>query len=617
VSSPDPLIGQIIDGRYTVQRKIARGGMATVYEALDSRLDRPVALKVMHRHLAEDPEFRSRFEREAKSAARLSHPHVVGVFDQGESDGLVYLAMEYVPGRTLRDVMRRFGPLSSEQSLVIMDAVLEALDAAHAAGFVHRDIKPENVLLSDDGRVKVADFGLARALATSATNATTGMIIGTVAYLSPEQVERGEADARSDVYAAGILLYEMVTNTVPHAGESPLSVAYQHVNADVPPPSTARPDIPGSVDAIVVRATRRDSSQRYSSAREFLSDVRRVRAALPPPRPFAAPDEQITVVVPRPEHLEQETTHFARTSSPHLAPDRRRRKPALIIALVGVIVALAALGGWFLANELGKVPMPDVIGKTVEQATTLLSASELTLTIDAEAFSEDVERGLILSTDPAPGDGVKPAAPVGATVSKGPERYEVPDVRGLPAAEASAELTSAQLATGPTRQVFDGDVPKGQVAATEPEIGSALRKGESVALLISKGPEPVEVPSLQGRKLAGAKSALQKVGLTASVSQRFSMKVPAGEVISVSPAPGTVVNAGSAVQLISSKGPPPVEVPNLVDMRKKDALAALARLGLQAKVEQGAVTPLNRVLNQSPAAGATVPKGSTVIIRII
>lgn len=618
MSSPDPLIGQTIDGRYRVVRRIARGGMATVYEAVDLRLDRTVALKVMHRHLAEDPEFRARFEREAKSAARLSHPHVVAVFDQGESDDLVYLAMEYVPGRTLRDVMRRFGPLSPEQSLVIMDAVLEALDAAHAAGFVHRDIKPENVLLSDDGRVKVADFGLARALATSATNATTGMIIGTVAYLSPEQVERGEADARSDVYAAGILLYEMVTNTVPHAGESPLSVAYQHVNADVPPPSQARPGIPASVDAIVVRATRRRSEERFASARAFLAEVRRVRGTLPPPRPFASTDEQVTVAVPRPGTLEQETTLLDRPSTALPAgPTGRRRRPLIIGLVIALLVAVAAAGGWALASQVGRVPVPDLVGQTVEDASALLAPSGLRLEVSAEAFSEDVPAGVIVGTDPGAGGGIKPEDPVLATVSKGPERFTVPQVWGLAPAEASAALTQAQLATGETRQVFDAAVPIGQVAGTDPAIGTPLRKGESVALLVSKGPEPVPVPDVEGRKLAGAKAALEKVGLTAAVTEKFSMKAPAGEVLNVTPSAGTVVDSGSSVSILVSKGPPPVEVPNLVDMRKRDAIAALARLGLTARVEEGAVTPLNRVLNQSPAAGTTVPKGSVVVIRII
>ena len=278
----DLFVGTVVDGRYQVLSRLARGGMASVYEAVDTRLDRVVALKIMHAALAEDPDFVARFRREARAAAQLSHPNVVAVFDQGEADGLPYLTMEFVPGRTLRDVLREYGSLTPEQALTILDPVLEALAAAHDAGFVHRDVKPENVLISDDGRVKVTDFGLARAV-TNVTAATQGMLIGTVAYLSPEHVERGDADARSDVYGAGICLFEMVTGQVPYGGENPLSVAYQHVNADVPPPSSLRPSIPPDVDALVATATRRDPAARYPDCRAFLADVRRVRATLPKP----------------------------------------------------------------------------------------------------------------------------------------------------------------------------------------------------------------------------------------------------------------------------------------------------------------------------------------------
>ena len=293
---PDPLIGTLVDGRYRVISRIARGGMATVYEALDTRLDRTVALKMMSTALAEDPGFVTRFRREARAAAQLSHPHVVGVFDQGEADGLPYLAMEYVQGRTLRDVLRDYGALSPEQALTVLDPVLEALSAAHDAGFVHRDVKPENILISDDGRVKVTDFGLARAVTTT-TTATQGMIIGTVAYLSPEHVEHGDADARSDVYGSGICLFEMVTGQVPFAAENPITVAYQHVNADVPAPSSLRRTIPPDVDALVATATRRDPNLRYPDCRAFLADVRRVRRSLPPPQPLSK-DSHDTLVVP-------------------------------------------------------------------------------------------------------------------------------------------------------------------------------------------------------------------------------------------------------------------------------------------------------------------------------
>ena len=328
----DALVGRVIDGRYRVERRLARGGMATVYEALDMRLDRTVALKIMHPGLAEDANFVSRFVREAKSAARLTDPHVVAVFDQGEDGDVVYLAMEYVPGRTVRDVLKEHGRLSPEQALTIMDPVLQALEAAHRAGFVHRDVKPENVLLTDDGRVKVADFGLARAIsAATSTAATQGMLIGTVAYLSPEQVERGIADARSDVYGAGILLYEMLTGAVPFAGETPLAVAYQHVNAAVPTPSTVRPGISPAVDGIVARATARDAGDRYQDAAGFLDDVRDLRRTLPPARPVRRPRRPVG-------HARGDawaatpTTRSARPTSPQAQAGRRCRRHRRCVA---------------------------------------------------------------------------------------------------------------------------------------------------------------------------------------------------------------------------------------------------------------------------------------------
>ena len=250
----DPLVGQVLDGRYLVRSRIARGGMATVYLALDQRLDREVAVKVMHPNLADDEDFLHRFTREARSAARLSHPGIVQVYDQGQHDGVAFLAMEHVPGRTLRDLMNERGTLTARESLDLLEPVLDALGAAHAAGLVHRDVKPENVLLGDDGRLKVADFGLARAV-NSATTSQTGLLLGTVAYLAPEQVERGLADARSDVYAAGVMLYELLTGHPPYAGDTPLAVAYQHVHHDVPAPSVEVPDLPWQVDELVARTT--------------------------------------------------------------------------------------------------------------------------------------------------------------------------------------------------------------------------------------------------------------------------------------------------------------------------------------------------------------------------
>jgi len=619
---PDALVGQLVDGRYLVQAKLARGGMATVYEALDVRLDRIVAIKVMHRHLAEDPDFVARFQREARSAARLAHPHVVGVFDQGTADGLVYLAMEYVPGRTLRDIMRDFGPLTPEQALVMLDPILEGLAAAHAAGFVHRDIKPENVLVSDDGRVKVADFGLARAVATSNTSATQGVLIGTVAYLSPEQVERGEADERSDIYAAGILLFEMVTGQVPHAGDSPLSIAYQHVNQDVPNPSSILTGIPADVDALVITSTRRNPGQRYQHTNDFLADVRRVRQALPAPRPFT--DTRATLVVDA--STAARLAAGAAVKNPMGAepstlmgkPSRKGSRTLVALAIAVAAVVLAIVGGWFAANTLGhKVPTPNIVGLNVDAARTTLATTGLSLEVGAEQFSETAPAAAVLATDPVAGSDIKENGSVTATVSKGPERYTIPNVKGNTPAQAQAALAALPVTLGTQTQAFDDNVATGAVAGTLPAIGSSIKRDTVVNLLISKGPEPVSVPVLVGKKLVGATAALTAVGLKPVITKEFSESVAKGRVIAATPAAATTVNSGTNVQLRVSDGPPPVVVPKLIDMRRNDAVAALRKLGLKARIVAGQATPLNRVYSQNPAAGTQIPKGSTVTISVI
>lgn len=616
------LVGSVLDGRYRIERFIARGGMATVYEATDLRLDRVVALKVMHPHLAHDDAFVARFQREARAAARLTHGHVVAVYDQGSDGDHAYLAMEFVPGRTLRDVMREFGPLSPEQALVLLDPVLEALAAAHAAGFVHRDIKPENVLISDDGRVKVADFGLARAMESSDQSLTHGVIIGTVAYLSPEQVEKGEADGRSDIYAAGILLFEMITGQLPHAGESPLSVAYQHVNADVPAPSTINPAIPPEVDALVVTATRRDPALRYQGAGDFLVDERRIRATLPPPRPFV--DSRDTLVVDVSGLPPSDATPPQRPSAPPAAsgsaeaPRRRRSKGPLVAVVVLLAVLGTAFAAWWLAAGPGRTtPTPDVLGQSVEQATATLAAAGLGIEVVAEEFSETVPAGAIVTTEPTPGDGVRVDGTVQATVSKGPERYEVPAVKGLDPAAAQAAITAANLVVGTVREAYDDKAPLGSVAATSPKAGTIAKPGTAVEIIVSKGPKPVPVPDVEGKRATNAKAQLTEAGLKVETRQRFSEKVKDGVVISVRPTAGTVVDSGSTVTMVVSKGPPPVEVPNLIDMPRDRAIATLRGLGLRPKVVEGDFSPLNRVISQSPGAGTSIPKGSTVTIRII
>ncbi len=622
-SAPGGLVGQTLDQRYEVTSLLARGGMATVYLATDLRLDRVVALKVMHPHLANDPGFVARFQREARSAARLSHPHVVGVYDQGSSDGHVYLVMEYLPGRTLRDVLDEYGPLSTEQALVLLDPVIEALAAAHAAGFVHRDIKPENVLISDDGRVKVADFGLARAVSTTDSTHTTGMIIGTVNYLSPEQVEHGNADARSDIYSTGILFFEMITGSVPHSGESPLSIAYQHVNSDVPPPSSVLSGIPPEADALVLSATKRDPVLRYQTAQDFLADVRRIRKTLPAPKPFV--DAKSTLVVDRKdfEQLAGSAKTTDQTFRPKEFPQREKRRRGLWFVLALVIgVLLAGLGGWWLAAGPGQnIDTPNLVGKTLEEAQGVLrSATEtegLTIAAGDPVFSETIPLGVIVATDPQPGAGINPTGVVTANISQGPERYLVPDVAGMTPQAAGAAITAANLTLGGRTEAFDDNVAAGQVAKTSPKIGSELKPGERVDLVISKGPKPIEIPNVVGQKIKTVEANLGDLGLKIDRSNVFSETVEKYTVMSIEPQAGNTVPSGSTVELVVSKGPPPVTVPNLVDMPRKKAIKALEKIGLRAKVEVGAVAPLNRVISQSPAPGTEIPKGSTVTIRII
>lgn len=614
----DGLVGQVLDGRYQIIARIARGGMATVYEATDSRLDRTVAIKVMHPGLAEDSAFVDRFRREARAAARLSHPNVVAVHDQGETSGLPYLVMEYVPGQTLRDVLRDHGPLTPEQALTIIEPVLNALAAAHDAGFIHRDIKPENILISDDGRIKVADFGLARAVTTM--SATQGVLIGTVAYLSPEHVERGEADARSDVYGAGICLFEMLTGAVPFAADNPLTVAYQHVNGDVPAPSTLAPSIPAQVDAVVLDATRRNPDDRYPDCRAFADEVRQVRSTLPPPLPFAlatagSPNDQATLVVP--------TSGPSGDNPGGTVPVQRRRSRRRWPVIIGLLLLLgaiagAAFGGWYLSVGPGRtIAVPGLIGLDVPAATALAAQSELDAVIVAEEFSETVAAGLVITTDPTPGSDIRPGTEVGLVVSLGPERFDVPALAGLTLEDAQAALTSARLSLGEVSRSYDDVVARGIVITSNPDVGTPLRADTPVALVVSRGPRPVDIPDLVGQNAADVTQTLTNAGLTVTTTEEFSTTYASGLVISSNPGAGERVNVGGSIALVVSKGPPPVEVPYLIDLFREDAVALIESLGLVADIQEGPFTPLNRVIRQSPSAGTFIPQGSTVTITII
>jgi eukaryotic-like serine/threonine-protein kinase len=617
----DALVGRTVDRRYRVEARLAAGGMATVYLATDLRLDRPVALKVMRGSLAEDADFVARFQAEARSGARLSHPNVVAVFDQGSADGLVYLAMEYVPGRTLRQVLQETGPFSPEQALAVLDQSLQALAAAHAAGFVHRDIKPENVLISDSGQIKVTDFGLARAL-EGPTSATRGMLIGTAAYLAPEQVTDGGGDERTDVYQAGVLLYELLAGTPPHSGDSPWAVAYQHVNEDVPSPSARRPDCPASLDQLVADATRRNPADRIADVGEFLARSRSIAATLPPPVPFRRREP---VVVPdnRTTRLERGPDAAPAEAPPTEPPPTRRgsrsgrRGWVLAVMVLASVVALTAGVAWIASvNPFDRTDVPNVVGKPESRATTMLAEAGFVVDVGSRAFSEEVPVGVVIASDPEPDSGARRGATVGITVSLGPERYGVPAVRGKTPADAAAAMTATHLAVAAQRNEYHDTVDPGLVIRTDPPKGQRVKPDTPVTLFVSKGPAPVDVPSVVGQGESSARGQLSRAGLRINATTKESLDVPKGVVMSVKPSAGTSVHRGDTVQLVISEGPPPVAVPNVIDQPREQAVAILEAAGLRVAVDEGVVTPLNRVYSQDPAAGNKVPVGSTVTISI-
>jgi serine/threonine-protein kinase len=649
------MIGRVLDGRYRVGPRIARGGMATVYEATDLRLARTCALKIMHSGLGDDDEFAARFVREAHSAARLSHPNVVGVFDQGDDNGTLFLAMEYIPGHTLRDLIRKESPMSPAKALAVIDPVLSALAAAHQAGLIHRDVKPENVLLADDGRVKVADFGLARAISAETQHtATGGVLIGTVSYLSPELVVDGKADARSDVYAAGVVLYEMLTGRKPHDGESPIQVAYKHVHEDVPPPSREIRGVPAYVDALVARATARDRELRPADARVLLHQVRRVRAALDEglsDDPELTADLIPTVPVQREaddyiDYVREEVptiltpaqvAHGGRTDDtsifgnrppadpprdrpaaarPVPRPRRSRRGPVLL-ALVLLLAVAAGVGGWWFGA--GRyVNTPGVIDMTAARAEVKVEAAGLKFRVGGRAYSETVAPGYVVSTDPRGGENVVRDGTVTAVVSRGPERHEVPALRGMDLDAAQDALQQQGLTFGDATYKYSEKVAKDVVLFSDPKPPTELKRGAAVDLVVSKGPKPIDVPDVTGKDADAATRQLRKLGLQVDRDQEENSETVAeGDVISQDPRTGTLFK-GDKVRLVVSKGPVLVPVPKVEGMGTEAAKQALAAAGFQVQTEKTQYyVGLEYVVNQSPGAGKKASQGSTVTIYIV
>ncbi|MFQ6143020.1 Stk1 family PASTA domain-containing Ser/Thr kinase [Streptomyces seoulensis] len=639
----DPLVGQVLDGRYRVDARIAAGGMATVYRALDTRLDRVLALKVMHPALATDASFVERFIREAKSVARLDHPNVVQVFDQGAEGSYVYLAMEYVAGCTLRDVLRERGALQPRAALDILEPVLAALGAAHRAGFVHRDMKPENVLIGDDGRVKVADFGLVRSVDT--VTSTTGAVLGTVSYLAPEQIETGTADPRVDVYACGVVLYEMLTGGKPHQGDTPAQVLYRHLHEDVPPPSAAVPGLPPALDELVAAATARAPQTRPYDAVALLARAREARAALSADQLDALPprarteehdnaEDRTSVIpraltVPRPlpvngdpadEAALHRTSRLETPPPPGPAPRRsgaRRSRRGLLTLVAAVLLVLGVGGGVWYINSGQFTQVPPVLGKTEEQARTRLDGAGLKVKGVEHAYSDTVRRGTIISTDPKVGARIRSHDAVRLTLSDGPETVRVPDLKGMALDKARARLKKEGLEPGMVSREFSDDVDKGSVIGTEPGAGTDRRAGSAIALTVSKG-RPVDVPDVTGEDLDQARSDLADAGLKVRVAaERVNSEDEAGQVARQSPGAGGRAAEGDTITLTVSKGPEMVEVPDVTGDSVDDAKKTLEDAGFKVDEDRGLLGLFgDTVKKQSVDGGDRAPKGSTITLTI-
>ncbi|MGY1740987.1 MULTISPECIES: Stk1 family PASTA domain-containing Ser/Thr kinase [unclassified Blastococcus] len=653
----DPVVGLVLEGRYRLEERLARGGMSTVYAATDLRLDRTVAVKVMAEHLMHDPSFVDRFTREARAAAMLSHPNVVSVSDQGSDQGLVFLVMELVRGRTLRDLLQARGRLTVAEAFAVLEPVLSGLAAAHRAGIVHRDIKPENVLIGLDGVVKVADFGLARAVAgTGQTSHTGGVLIGTVAYLSPEQLERGRSDARSDVYAAGIVLFEMLTGHPPYGGDTPLAVAYQHVHHDVPTPSEEVPGLAWQVDELVARTTRRDPVVRPLDAGAFLADLEDVRSdvgiprvPVPTGRSSAGPDTLRPTNRPRSTAPQRHpsspgdgtevlggssrprgsrtsmmpgmgagpTTDVAgaRPTPPRPRPGvpdhiRRRRARLAVAVVVLLAVTVGAIGWWFGSGRWTTVP--DLGGLDQDAAIGQLQEAGLDPDCCEEVFSEDVPAGEVISADPADGDAIR-GTDVRLTVSKGPERFFVDAAwAGQTIEDVRAALDGVPVAVTEVPD-YDNEVPAGHVTGFDPAPGTPMPRDSALTVYVSRGPEPVAVPAVVGQPADDAEATLEQLGFSVERTTGRSPDVETGEVMAVSPGTGEVIPYASTVTIQVSEGLPQVEVPDVRGMDADEATAQLEALGLQVEVDTFIAGSTVRYQNPS---GGTVAWGTTIRLLV-
>jgi serine/threonine-protein kinase len=640
------LVGRLIGGRYQIEQVVARGGMATVYLAMDIRLERKVALKIIHPHLASDNSFREKFIREARIAAKLSHPNLVNVFDQGEEGDMAFMAMEYVSGITLRDALKDFGALDAKRALDLFEPMLSGLAAAHRAGILHRDLKPENVLLANDGRIKLGDFGLARDIDN---HTSTGSLVGTVAYLSPELVMRGTADARSDVYAAGIMLFEMLAGRQPFEGDQAVQIAYQHANDNVPAPSKFNPQIPPLLDELVLWATARDAAHRPTDAVELLSVVQRAKAELKAGRGDTAigiPTVQqrniaATTVLPsvsdatqvlNPDALSQldanntqvlsgigygnETTVIEDFGfqndelSPLESLGRNLRGLKILITTLLVVLLGGGSGWWFSSGPGGLNIIPNLTSRTTDEAQITLANLKASIAITEES-SATVAKGLVIRTDP-PAGAFFFGGTVTIFVSSGPSLVLAPALKGMNVAEATAEIIKSGFTLGEVKSVFN-EAPLGEVFDYLGADGTKIPETSRIDLYVSLG----AIPVVAGLDQETAVKAIEAVGLKINeINEDYSDTVPNGQVISLVPQTQPLGKDGT-VNLIVSKGPNIVTVPNMIGQTVLAGKSALESLGLRVVVNTDQLTTrwgVVAIKRQSAAAGTQLRVGDSITI---
>jgi len=612
----------IIDQRYRVLSRLGSGGMAEVYLAEDQLLGRQVAVKVLHHHFAEDQEFVERFRREASSAAALSHPNIVGIFDRGEWNGTYYIAMEYVEGRTLKAIVREEGALDPAIAIDIVIQILRAARFAHKRGVIHRDLKPHNVILDEEGRARVTDFGIARAGASEMT--MTGSIMGTAQYLSPEQAQGHAVTATTDLYSIGVVLYELLTGVVPFEGETAVAIAFKQVAAEPRAPSELNPALPASLDAVVLRALAKDGAQRYADADEFIAVLQHERHALPlythlpaalvqsaavghDAAPPVLPPAQGAFLLPP-------AAPFGDEDGRPLGGARRRRR--WLWALAALLVAGAVAAAILLLAAKGKVTVPDVTGQSEQAAGATLRRDGLT-PIPSLGASATVPAGLVLRQSPAGGSMVEKGTRVSVVISGGPASAGVTNVEGLLAGAAVARLRQAGFKPT-TRKQSSPEIAPGRVISTDPTAGTLVQVGSTVTVFVSSGPAPVRVPDLTGQSQANAEAALISEGLVVgTVTLQVSTQTP-GTVLSSSPRGASSVTPGAKVNLTVAQAPQEVPVPDLVGKTVSQASAALGSAGLAPRTVNEPAEPslVGTVLKQSPAAGAHARKGATVTITV-